>query len=415
MDRWPADRLARWQGEQLREAIRHAWARIPAYRDHLEEAGLGPDDIRGLEDIARIPPLDKAKLRRAGPNRYVATDADRTALRSHQTSGSTGTPMEVFMDPAEHSRRAITMLRTVFRLGLIPPRRTLHVGYGRARKFSRLMRRWHSQCTLDEAVATIRDRRPDVLNSMPSTYVNLVRNWVRSGESRPRIRALVSLGEMLTDPVRDHLHDFFRAPIYNIYGANEVGYLAHPCARSPLLHLRYRDLWIEAVRDGVPVPDETEGEALVTCFPARAMPLIRYQLGDRIVITREPCPCGWRGASIRRIEGRTLELLHHADGHVVTGRMSRWIKSMTPEAARSVIQCRIIEEALGHIRVQVVLHGEGADRVPEETKAHFTAHLGAHRVEVERLEVIPPDPNGKIRPIISKVSQRETEEAGHLA
>jgi len=108
----------------------------------------------------------------------------------------------------------------------------------------------------------------------------------------PRLRYVELTGEMSDAATRAALSEVFTCPIGNLYAATETGGIALACPAGHL-HILEENVVVEIVRDGQPAPDGAAGDVVLTSRLNYAMPLLRYQIGDRGSITREPCACGY--------------------------------------------------------------------------------------------------------------------------
>jgi len=144
-----------------------------------------------------------------------------------------------------------------------------------------------------------------------------------------------------------------------------------------------------------------EGELILTSLYARAMPLIRYRLGDRVSMENKPCPCGCSFPRIRKIVGRADDLLRLPTGE--------WVHPVV--AACGVVDLhgveffRIIQKGTREYRVDLVTQHTLSAEVESNLKNYFRTHLGADHVAVNCVREIPPDPSGKFRHIVYEAGQ----------
>lgn len=396
--------LRAYRDRRLREIVRLAWDRVPWYRRLFEEAGLRPENVRGLADLPRIPATDKRLYREAPIEDRVARGMDLSSCRRASTSGSTGIPIDVFMDRAFHAQRVVLVARLKFAFGLLPWHRQLHMGYTRAKAISWYLRPWVRQCDLEEAPELIRRFAPRQISGYPSQLALLAQELARRRQATPSIRLVFAVGEPMEPSLREHLATTFNdARLVDIFGAHEFGFLAEPCPLGGCHHLAYPDVVIESVRDGRAAPPGEAGEIVITSLRSMAMPFIRYRLNDWIVVKPGPCACGFRGEILSEVIGRRDDYVHLPDGRPVSGWMADWTVALPPALREGVLQFRVVEEALGHIRVLVVLRGALADELRAWICDFFRSRIQASRVEVEPVSSLPPDPGGKSRRVVSRV------------
>lgn len=119
---WPTEQISEHQNDRVRKLIRHVFTNVPFYRDLYSGMGLGPDDVRTVQDLAKLPILDKAAIRegiRSG--RLMDSTARMQDLEKNNSSGSTGEPLQFYFDQRASSFRKAKSIRNwkmmSFRLG----------------------------------------------------------------------------------------------------------------------------------------------------------------------------------------------------------------------------------------------------------------------------------------------------------
>jgi phenylacetate-CoA ligase len=137
---------------------------------------------------------------------------------------------------------------------------------------------------------------------------------------RPQKAILTSAGT-LHPFMRQKIEAIFQCKVFNRYGSREVGDIACECEIHNGLHVFPWGCYVEVVdQDGNPVPKGVEGDILVTSLANKAMPLVRYAIGDRGILSLdETCACGRRGVKFHKISGRNVDAFRMADGTLVDG------------------------------------------------------------------------------------------------
>jgi phenylacetate-CoA ligase len=95
------DELESFRVRKLRAVVRHAYENVPYYRSLFDSAGLSPGDIRGVEDLKKIPVTTKEALRGAGLERTTSVGADLSTCIKRPTSGSTGKPFTAYLSRSD--------------------------------------------------------------------------------------------------------------------------------------------------------------------------------------------------------------------------------------------------------------------------------------------------------------------------
>jgi phenylacetate-CoA ligase len=162
---------------------------------------------------------------------------------------------------------------------------------------------------IDDLVRELNRWQPAAIAIYPST-LSLLADKQLAGELRIPLAHIASSAELLTAEVRDKAREVWGAQVRDTYGATEYAPLASECEQGQM-HLLEDGALIEAVdAAGRPVPEGEIGERLLlTVFRRFTQPLIRYEISDRIRITKEFCPCGRPYRVMKQIEGRIEDTL----------------------------------------------------------------------------------------------------------
>jgi phenylacetate-CoA ligase len=132
---------------------------------------------------------------------------------------------------------------------------------------------------------------------------------------RHRVRAVFTSGETLDRATRLLLREAFGGPVFDVYGATEVGTFAWECECHDGLHVGEDIILCEFI----PLPGNPFSQLVITSLKNRVMPLIRYAIGDLAVAgPAQPCACGRTFHRIARLEGRLIDCIHRPDGELVT-------------------------------------------------------------------------------------------------
>jgi phenylacetate-CoA ligase len=229
----------------------------------------------------------------------------------------------------------------------------------------------------------------------------------REGILLPPQRAILTSAGTLYDFMRERIEEVFGTRVFNRYGSREVGDMASECEAHQHLHIAPMGCVIEIVDDeGRPVPAGVEGNILVTCLTNYAMPLVRYQIGDRGVLSPHTvCGCGRRGPMLQAVLGRNVDAFRTLDGTLIDGEyfthllyFRDWVK-----------QFQVVQKDFSNVEFRVVPHRTNFDRAEIEDIAVKTRLvLGADcQVQFHLVDDLPPSPSGKFRYTISEVSPNE--------
>lgn len=163
---------------------------------------------------------------------------------------------------------------------------------------------------LPDIVARLNQLQPDVLIAYAS-MIRVLAGEQLGGRLRIAPRGVNSSSEVLTAEARADATRAWNVPPFDVYAATETGGIAAECDRHQGLHL-FEDLVIPEVVDNDyrPVPPGESGDRLlVTVLFSRTLPLIRYEMTDRVQFATRTCPCGRPVQLLEAIEGRTDDML----------------------------------------------------------------------------------------------------------
>ncbi len=410
--RLAADELAARQLEDLRALLVHAYASSPFHRRRMDEAGFDAGAVTSIDDLGALPALTKAQVIEHADD--IASSAIGTTKLVRATSGgTTGEPVPFFQTQDTIDRKnAQTMAlqrlmgwfdgsRSVYLWGALGDLATDLEGWRRVK--SDLID-WHvERCiglpgqsldaeTLDRYVNTLRKFRPHVLQGYPSSTDLLARRLVERNASL-HIPLVVLTAEPAYDDQRERIGAALNANVLTFYGARELGWIASECAAEHVLHLNTAGSVVETTDDG---------RLLVTDLLNDAFPMIRFEIGDRGALGDTPCRCGDPRPVLARLEGRESDCFVLPSGRIVPG-VSMDVRG-------------IQQDAMGILDVQLVQSDPrtlDVNWVPATNfePRHLDAYLdllrrffdGELEIRAHRVDEIAPEPNGKVRYMISRV------------
>ncbi|MEU3057290.1 phenylacetate--CoA ligase PaaK [Streptomyces griseus] len=296
-----AERLGRGELEalqldRLRTTLRHAYDKVPFYRNAFDRAGLQPEDCRTLADLARFPFTVKTDLRDNYPFGMFAVP-EHEVRRIHASSGTTGRPTVVGYTERDLDHWADVVARSIRAAGGRPGHK-VHVAYGYGLFTGGLGAHYGAErlgCTVIPAsggmtarqVRLIQDFRPEIIMITPSYMLTLLDEFERQGVD-PRSTSLkvgIFGAEPWTEGMRREIEDRFAIDAVDIYGLSEVmgPGVAQECVETKDgLHIWEDHFYPEVVDPftGEVLPDGEEGELVFTSLTKEAMPVIRYRTRD---------------------------------------------------------------------------------------------------------------------------------------
>lgn len=406
---WSREQLEELQAGALRRLVGVA-SNVPFYRQRFNAAGVGPEDIRTIADIGRLPILERSDLERLGVKGLRVPGS--WGMRA-SSSGSTGSPVQ-FLWPLEQMRWLDAgEARARAWMGSEVGERRLEVRcrtVGRAQAINAVLLNtaaFHAPVVADRSVVR---RLVDALAKRPPTLVWGVSNalyvlalaLLEDGRT-VRARACWSGGNSLHPHYARALEQAFECSVYERYATMESGLVAHECVEGGSLHVPAEGIVAEIVRaDGSPAGAGETGDVLITSLHNTATPLIRYRVGDRAVAAADtPCSCG-RGLPVfGRVVGRKHDFLRTASGTLMNAAQA--VEAVAP-GPNSVIDFQVVQGADDRLRIFVVQRDSSTAESDRERIATTFERLvqPPERPRVERVDHLALTPGGKVRTLVSE-------------
>jgi phenylacetate-CoA ligase len=389
---------------QVNALLAHCRAAVPYYRDSPDY----PDrPLTDLAELAALPLLSKRFLLDTGVERFHDPTLRPRRYRLDITSGTTGTRLEIRHDVDGYGYHGATILRRFLTSGYRPWWRIAHL-----KPFPRPVR-WFQRLGLFPRVVVLATQSDvDIARQMLSVRPQLIMGYpvvlrtplrtlsaAELTQLRRGLRLIMTDSELLTDEVAAHLAAGFGVPVYDEYSAYEVLTVSSSC-RAGSMHIDEDRVWVEIVDDaGAPVPDGTTGSVVVTNFREQAMPLVRYQLGDRGRIEPGRCTCGSGFRRMKITDGRNDDFVTLPSGRRIYSVAFIAMAMFTP----GVAECMIRQDASGLITVYLVPEPGTSFETAQTASANYLTELVGiavplHYAPADRMELTP---GGKARFVVS--------------
>jgi len=424
---WSADEARAHQLEEVRRICRHALAASPFYRQHFAGAGFDPRDLRSLDDLRRLPTIDKDTVIEH-LHAMCTVPADAPGVDYVTTGGTGGVPFGFYINAqrssVEYAHLVAGWERAGYRLGtplaVFRGRVVQENGRGFRHEHDPLLRHHYysgfhlSDVTMAAYLAHVATLGPCFLHVYPSSAVTLARFLRRTRTPAPtNVRGILAESEILYPDQRRLLGDIFQCPVFSSYGHSEKLVAAAGCEQTAHYHVwptyGHCEL-VDAAGQAVTTPGQ-RGEIVGTGFINTVVPFIRYRTGDRATYVGDHCvACGRAHLLLDDIRGhRVQEVLVAGDGHLIS-----WTAlNMHDDTFDRVLQFQFVQEVAGTARLRLV---PAADFSPDD-EARVRARLvrkldGQVNFTIERCNEIARSPRGKaiyIDQRIANVSPADTD------
>ncbi|MBS7630259.1 phenylacetate--CoA ligase family protein [Candidatus Bathyarchaeota archaeon] len=399
------------QLRRLKEIISHAYLNVPFYHEKFEKAKIKPEDIKTLDDLEKIPLTTKAEIQSTPLNYLVSRYVNLNNCDRSLTSGTTGMPLTIIIDRDYMDFQVALFARTYFEDGVklwhkmmrivdplyLPKKGDWYQKIGLMKtKYVSLFE------PIEKQFSIAKKYKPDILRGFSSQIALLAYHARENGEVlKPKI--IFTSAEYLDKASRNLIESTFLSQLFDLYISTEFGLMAWECKAHSGYHTNIESVMIEFVKDGEPVTDGESGEIICTNLVNRAMPLIRYDLGDVGIPTEEECTCGSTLPLIRLVEGRTGDFLVTPDNRIISPTIFFPYPFNDVEGIK---QFRIIQEKKDKLIIQLVADEDFKrnELALEKARKEIWKVFGENmNVEFQFLDKIKRDNERKYRKIVSKI------------
>ena len=413
---WDKERLKRFQDKRIRRLVRHAYGSVPFYNRVFKEEGLDPYSVKGVDDLSKLPIVKKDVFKRQSPSELVSKEYDMARLKKVRTSGSSGTPFQMYIDNVEDSWRKSIYMRANISCGqrafdrwvVLTSPHHFHDTTGIQRKLGIFSQRcvslWDPTEKKIEEIAAI---NPHVLDGYSGSLVLLAKEMARQGVSVIKPRLMFGNAEAIDLEARRYIEKVFGAPYCDQYGSAEVDRASWQCLERQGYHMDVDSVITEFVDEsGEAVVDGESGEVVFTSLFNFAMPLLRYAIGDVGAPSGESCACGRTLPLMKVVEGRKDSFLALPGGRTVSPMIFNFAMS-TFKYYADVDQYLIRQKKIDLFEVSLKMADgwvENAD-VVREFQSHIKKFMdfaeGEIRFDVSVVDEIERSPTGKLLSVTS--------------
>ncbi|HEX3007986.1 MAG TPA: hypothetical protein VHO90_10260 [Bacteroidales bacterium] len=419
--KWSQGQLKEYQREQLKQLIGECFDTVPYYAEKWKSMGLVPDDVKDISDLSKFPCTNKEDIFNFG-DRFVSTKHDKNKLIAGMTGGSTGMPLTRYYTMAEIQRHYAIFwdrMRQGVKFGdpyatfqgkeIVPPGQK-NPPY------------WRENYAAHQRLYSMRNLSPDKLvyyaKSLIETpfvyyqgYVSIltiIAEFMAENGMKLKTppKAVFCTSEQLTASARKLMEETWNTRVWNEYCQGERCALIRQCE-----HGNHHAQMDYGVVEYEPIGHEGNyllAELICTSFIPHASPLIRYRIGDRVLVDEgAKCPCGYPGPIIKAIRGRTGEYILTPDGrkypHI----------SLIVDMLRNVKRTQVIQDRLEEITVRIVPFPTfNADDEKHLIRCFQDRIGGGIIVKVEHVSELERLSNGKTLSIINRIPGHSKNQSG---
>ena len=313
------------QGKRLHETVQHEYDNVPYYRERMDAKGVTPDDIQTVEDIEKLPFMEKTDLRDTFPYGLFAVPKSEI-VRIHGSSGTTGKPivsgytegdMDVWTEMVSRALAAAgadkdDVVQVCYGYGLFTGGLGAHQGATNLGAMVIPMSSGNTQRQL----MMMQEMGTTILCCTPS-YAAYLGESIQNAGLVPgkdiKLRAGIFGAEPWTEEMRKHIEETLGIDARDIYGLTEIAGpgVAFECECKNGSHINEDHVIAEIIDPvtGKQLPYGTPGELVFTTITKKGMPMLRYRTHDICTLHNDKCPCGRTTVRMGRITGRTDDMI----------------------------------------------------------------------------------------------------------
>ena len=414
---WSPEQIRAYKEEHLYKIIEHAYKHCPYYRKKYSDAGLSPDDFKGLEDLQKFPILTKEEVR-AFAGGMVADNVRKADLVPFHTSGSTGKPLNFFLtkysvpyywavDQRYKSRFGFDFGKTCLNLTGKPivPITSNSSPYWR---YDRVLHRYFlnmQQIASDkiEAIAKFLERKrfeyfigyPSIMTALASELEE-----ARLELQNPPRHIFTGAEKIYPNQVGILQRVFPGVQIHELYSFSEEAAIATHC-RQGVYHEDFEFGHME-LENPQWVDGGMQGNILATGFMNYGMPFIRYQNGDTAMFADEKCTCGLNSQVVKDILGRVEDYIITPEG-VHIQRLDYIFKDIG-----GIKEAQVVQRRLGEMIIRIVRRDSYSMETEKSLRLNVAQWISPTiEVKFEYVEEIPRTKAGKFKAVVSELSKQQ--------
>ena len=403
-------KLEKRQLRMLNDFLQNAYYAVPYYRNNEAYSQL----LTSLNDIRKIPITNKALVKKDCESFHSEKYCKPGKSIPLRTSGTTGEPIVFYHDSNSIDYNTSINFRRVFatkkyspfyntyHFTPIPREKMLCERFG-------LFRRTVISCHLpiSELKRIILEKKTKCIVSYPvhlgETIAAMSEEELK--EARKFIKLIFTEAEMLTEQNRAFMQDSLNTEIFDDYGSWDVLTISYECSHHRS-HICEDRLLLEILDDeGNPVPDGVEGNIIISSFMGKAMPLVRYDIGDRGIVSSEPCPCGRTFKTLKLTQGRTDYCIYLENGEKIYTHTLLWLTCIV-DGVRDIF---IYQDKKGVVTVYFIpidKEGRENDEIEAFILDYFIENIGI-TPQIKATDHVPKAESGKAQRIYSELSEDE--------
>jgi phenylacetate-CoA ligase len=354
---WSEDKIIHCREKRLIRIMKHAVSQVPFYKS----LGISPNSIRTAQDLKQFPVITKQDIQK-NHDAFLWPQLKKAELHVSRTSGTSCEPTKTYFDHRcwLFSKYALKMSRIFAvenplfkRLLIVSEQRNANLEEANRSRLKGgplffVQRHLSLFEDVDDHIPVFLDYKPHILYAFPSYILSLIQAFEEKHLPYPKIPVIFTSSELLTAKARTQIENCFQARLYDVYGSTEFKEVAWQC-RQGRYHINFQNVYLETEPNGSTKP--SGGSRLfISSLTNYAMPLLRFEIGDRAELDRGECPCGRRSPYLRNIYGREADFIRLPNGK----RVSPYLLTTTIEAHPAIRKYQIVQKSATELTIKLV-------------------------------------------------------------
>lgn len=409
---WNREQIEAYQGERLHQMVKFCANHIPYYQQKFAEYQLNPSDITSVNDLHKIPILPKDVLRQ---NSEALKNTQLKPYMIQNTSGSTGTPLSIWVDEYTYKLAMALLIQHEERFGIkfrerratfagrmVQPISDLTPPFSRFNKAENqlLFSSYHlNKDTFSHYERELNDFSPSEIIGYPSSIYELAFQF-KNNNTKPQfsVKAVITNSETLLDWQRETIEDVFGVKVRDYYGTAEYVTFSGQCDVGNY-HLNPIIGITEVTDERHKCIFDQEGIVTTTSLTNYSMPLLRYQLGDRAILSKNKCTCGQHSEFLTKVLGRIDDVILTENGRKI-GRVDHIFKGNA-----GIKEAQIVQKSINRCEVLIVKADKDAVIDTASIQRNLIERTSPSMlVDIVFTDRIKKNKNGKFKSVINEIS-----------
>ena len=435
--RYNYEQLKNYQDKALRKMVRYAYT-VPLYHNKYKKNGVHPADIKGLEDIKKIPLITKDDLRRNYPDNIIPKNYNKENGFLLSTSGSTGKPVFVYNDIFTSIKGLVGFTRALKSFGYdwkkskvalimdIAPGSVEHASFTQSitpflKRFITLdnIKFLHVGENTETLLKELNEFQPEFLGSDPNFLKKLAYLKITGKANNINPSCLSSGGAMLDLYTKNYVKKAFGVDLYDTYGTTEGGPVGFECIENGNYHIHSDFVFLEYLDEkDDSVPFGKTGKLVVTKLYGKGTPIVRYTgIEDLVIPIESKKCCGITSDMIKHIEGRSIELIITPSGKMIAPLGITAIPAAIMDKFKTykIQQFQIVQHKIDDVEILVVIDkklrdiGPSVEIILNDLKDRFQEEMGNDvHLKITEVDKVEKDiGRGTAKVVISKIKKEK--------